>query len=698
MILYSDLETYSEVPISHGAWAYAEGAEVLLWAWAVDDAPAQCWDVHGGEPIPCELESAIRDADIHVGFNWGGFDDVILTVSGFPYHPPLAKVHDVMVQALAHSLPAKLETLGEVLGVPQELAKIKDGRRLINLFCKPRPKNMKLRRAGPETHPEDWEKFKEYARNDVEDMRWCYKTAPRWNYPDNTAEYALWQLDQKINRRGIRIDLDLVHAALAATERVQEDLAGKAHLLTDGAVNATTQRDALLAHLEEAYEVKLPDMTAATVESYLDKADIPETMREVLLNRLESTRTSTAKYRKIAGAVSADGRLRGLLQFLGALRTGRWAGRTVQPQNFVRPPKRVKKLWEAMVREVLIGSIDLVDERPLEVVSGVLRGVFVGDPEIAVADLSNIEGRIVAWLGREEWKLQAFREYDTGVGPDLYKLSYARSFNISPAEVDDEKRQIGKVQELALGFGGGAGAFVTFALAYNIDLDALADKALPNIPEDVQQDAAGMLNWLYKKRAGEKEVTDALKLKVRGGLSERTWIACDCLKRLWRRAHPGIEAFWGSIQAAFLAAVRNPGTIYRVNGRVAVRCDSSWVRIRLPSGRFLCYPGAIADEHDQLSYMGINQYSRKWQRIRTYGGKLCENVTQAIARDVLAEGMRSAENAHYEVLLSVHDELITHSQTGGHQGLIEAMSAVPPWAEGLPLSAAGFTSARYRKD
>jgi DNA polymerase len=324
----------------------------------------------------------------------------------------------------------------------------------------------------------------------------------------------------------------------------------------------------------------------------------------------------------------------------------------------------------------------------MQLASSALRGCIMA-PEgkkLVVSDLSNIEGRKLAWLAGEEWKLQAFREYDEGIGPDLYKLAYARAFNISHEDVDKYQRQIGKVMELGLGFGGGVAAFLTFALVYGLDLDELADAALPNIPRDVMREAK---SWY----------DESVKRKATYGLSERVFIACDSLKRLWRRAHPETCDFWFQLERTVRAAIATPKkTLYC--GYLKVRRDGAWLRIQLPSGRALCYPSPTI-EKGNITYMGVNSYSRKWQRLKTYGGKLVENVTQAAARDVLAGNMPLIENAGYGIVLTVHDEVICEAPDTDEfndTALSALLSTNPEWAPDLPLNAGGFEAYHYRKD
>ncbi len=307
--------------------------------------------------------------------------------------------------------------------------------------------------------------------------------------------------------------------------------------------------------------------------------------------------------------------------------------------------------------------------------------------KLVVSDLSNIEGRVLAWLAGEDWKLQAFRDYDAGTGHDLYKLAYARAFRINPDDVSKDQRQIGKVLELALGYQGGVAAFLTFSAAYGLNLDELAEIALPEIPASIRCKA---VEWW--EISEEKNNTF--------GLSRVVFITCDSLKRLWRNAHPEITAFWYELEDAVRRAIATPGISISCR-KLKLRRDGSWLRIQLPSGRAVCYPGARIDDSGKISYMGINTYSRKWQRLQTYGGKLAENVTQATARDVMAANMPGVEDNGYDIILTVHDEVLTEAPDipdFSHLRLSDLLSTNPAWALDLPLSAGGFEAYRYKKD
>ncbi|WP_236673850.1 DNA polymerase I [Ralstonia syzygii] len=692
--LWIDLETYSDVPINHGTHRYAERAEVMLFAWAIDDGPVSVWDRTADLVMPGELRKALENQAVELVAHNTGFDRTLLRVA-MPYYGAVAnrafdtavRWRDTMVKALAHSLPGSLGDLCEILKVPTDKAKDKAGKQLIHLFCKPRPATSKIHRATRETHPAEWARFVEYAALDIEAMRVIDKKLPSWNCQGD--ELALWHLDQQINDRGVAVDTDLANVAIQAVERAQKILASRTRELTDGAVQAATQRDALLRHLVEAYGIDLPDMQQSTLERRVGDPDLPPELRELLAIRLQASTTSTAKYKTLARAVSSDGRLRGTLQFNGASRTGRWAGRLFQPQNLRRPTLDQEDIDLGI--EALKGDCeDLLFDDVMELTSNTIRGCIVAPTgkKLVVSDLSNIEGRGIAWLAGEKWKLQAFREFDAGIGPDLYKLAYARAFGISPDDVDKHMRQIGKVMELMLGYEGGVGAFLTGAATYGIDLDAMAEAAWPSIPRAVALDAESFLEWRHENKMGQF------------GLADKTFIVCDSLKRLWRAAHSATASFWKDLQEAACLAVQNPGVVYKCRS-LRLRRDGAWLRVRLPSGRFLCYPSPQVDDGGKLSYLGINQYSRKWSRLKTYGGKLAENVTQAFARDVLTHNMPRIEGAGYQIVLTVHDEVICEAPDADQfnaDHLSALLATNPSWAPDMPLAAGGFEAYRYRKD
>lgn len=706
MKLWLDTETYSPTPLKSGTHIYAEPVEIMIVTWAVDDGPVGTWDRTADLAMSAELDFAIDEADEYWWQNGNMFDYTVLG-HGMPElreRMPAEKWRDTMVQAYEHSLPGSLDLLCAILGVPLDQAKSKDGNALIQLFCKPRRDGGRNTRL---THPAEWARFLAYAGKDISAMRAIHNKMPKWNYPNNKKELGFSALDVRINQRGMCVDTDLARAAVKAIDRAQKGHAARTAELTDGEVQKTTQRDKLLKYLLAEYDIELPDMKKSTLERRINDPDLPDPLRELLAIRLEATMTSSSKYKTLLKSVSSDGRLRGTQQFCGANRTGRVAHRGLQPGNMPRPNVDLMKLelgvekladgdaerYTAMGIEALKADCaDQIFGNVMGLTSNVIRGSIIvpEGKKLVVSDLSNIEGRVAAWLSGEDWKLQAFRDFDAGTGADLYKLAYARSFGVSVDDVTKDRRQLGKVQELALAYEGGVGAFVTFTLTYKMELEAIRAAvfaALDLVDPDVVREARNAWEW-------------ATKQKRTLGLEKDVYIACDILKRAWRNAHPATSSYWPELKDAAISAICSPGKTVRAR-RIVLRRDGNWLRVQMPSGRQLCYIAPRVDDSGQISYMGVNQYTRKWQRVKTYGGKLFENLCQAVARDVLFENMPHVENAGYEILLSIHDELLTEAPDTDEfnaDGLSALMATAPSWAEGLPLSAGGFDGYRYRKD
>jgi DNA polymerase len=689
--LWWDLETYSEVPINNGTHAYAEGAEVMLWLWAVDDDPVQCWDLTTGNAMPQDLAIAIVESEEFWGQNSGMFDNTILKNAEPEIYRKMQgpKHRDLMVQALCHGLPGSLDKLCEIFKLPEDIAKQKRGKQLIQLFCKPRPKNQKLRRATRETHPVEWAEFIEYGKSDITSMRALHPKIPKWNYPNNKFELDLWHLDQEINQRGIYIDLKLAEKAIETVDIAQAGLAVQVQEATGGVIQAATQRDKLLGHILAEYGITLPDMKADTLERRLTDPELPDGVKDLIYIRLQASTSSVSKYKRIVKGISSDGYMRGLLQFSGASRTQRWAGRLLQPQNFLRPTLPQTDI-DIGIEAIKLGCADLIVDNVMELTANCMRGVIIAPPgkKLVVADLSNIEGRAAAYLAGEKWKLQAFRDFDAGAGPDLYKLAYARSSRIDPGDVDKAQRQIGKVQELGLGYGGGVGAFLTFAATYGLDLDDMTDAVIDSIPATIWRESQGFLEWAKETK------------RPTFGLTDEVFCVCESLKRMWREANPRIAGMWGEMENAARQAVYKPGVAFPV-GMVYFQRDGSWLRMMLPSGDCLAYPSPRVDDSGGISYAGVNQYSRQWSRIKTYGGKFFENLCQKFARNVMAHNMPGIQAAGYDIRLTVHDELITDAPDTpefSHEILSRLLAQNKPWNKGLPLAAAGFEAYRYRKD
>jgi len=814
--LWLDTETFSATPITCGVDRYSDdpAAEIMIRALALGDGAVlvrdltpggEEWLLVGDDLLPeshdimvgLDIDAALADDDIEVWAHNSRFDRTLERKHGLDI--PLHRWRDTMVQALAHGLPGKLETLCEALKLDSDKAKDKAGKALIQLFCKPQAFKFRKKAAGEkpaayraakelaalewtgratrETHPTEWRQFLIYAGQDIVAMRAASKLMPMWNY--RGPELALWHLDQRINDRGVFIDLELAECAINAVDVAQADLQDQAFALTVGEVESATKRDALLYHILAEYGVDLPDMQSATLERRIADPDLPEGLRELLRVRLQASTTSTSKYRTLVRCTSiSDSRLRGLLQFDGAARTGRWAGRMFQPQNLPSRGLLASALVELAIKAIKGGFAHLVFDNVMHATSSTIRGCIAAPPgrKLVVADLSNIEGRDQAWLAGESWKLKAFAEFDTvktaagkwltgpeyfalcrrnkapelavdakgeavRKGHDLYKMSYGKSFNVAPGDVTKDQRQIGKVQELALGYEGGVGAFVTFALNYGIDLDEMAQRAAKFIPGEVWGQANIMLAW--HRKAGRDPV-------AKSGLLEKTWLVCESFKLGWRSGHASIKAYWKELDGAVRAAICTPGVTIPC-GKVKVRRDGAWLRIVLPSGRALCYPSPrlepekrkkkdMAETVDidavevdeqvnlgrtKITYMGQNQYTRKWARLDSYGGKFFENVCQAVARDVMACNMPAIHGGHfvdgefedgatyferegddapslgYEIILTVHDEVLCEAPDRPEfnaEHLAALLCAPPPWAPDMPLAAAGFEAYRYKKD
>lgn len=711
--LWFDSETFSSVPLARGHHAYfaSPDAQIMVAQWAVDGGPVHVedlTDVHEDGTVTCRMPSeALIEALLFA-------DEVVIHNSAFDraairrcwgIELEVERTHDTMARAMAHSLPGALEKLGVIMGLGADEQKAKGGKKLIDLFCKPRPKKHKLRRATKETHPQEWEEFLQYAHDDIPPMRVLYKKLPSWNYTGR--ERQLWELDQRSNERGFRVDLDLAHKAIETIRRVQAGLDDETKALTNGEVEKATKRDDLMNHIFVEFGVYLPDLKKDTLERLLQDDDLEDGLKQLIRVRLAKTTSSTAKFNALERSAVEESPgvyvLRGTTAFCGALRTGRWAGRIFQPQNLPRPSFKLKKIEQA-IEAIKADALDLVSHQPMKEMSEVLRGAIIARPgcHIFASDLSNIEGRVASWLAGERWKLKAFREIDEAKArgdkvADMYQRAYAAMFGVPEelmALILGDDRQVGKVSELANGYEGGVGAALAFAAVYRLDLDAIAEKAWPNLPEGARTQAGIMWDWRRKKNLSTF------------GLERRTFIVFEAFKILWREAHPEISTMWDELGEGAMEAIRHPK--YEVECRKLVfEKRGTWLRMILPSGRVLCYPAPRIEEvrgrsGEAVTFAGVNQYGgRKWGRTNTYGGKLFENACQAVARDVMGHAMPEIEDMGFKVLLTVHDEVITEGRIKSNltsSALSATLAKNPPWMKGCPLAASGFEADRYRKD
>lgn len=693
MILYCDLETFSSTPIKFGPHKYAEAkdARILLWGYAINDEPAKVWQV-GREPVPQDLLAAVREiqrnpdpkVNRHVWHNGINFDTVFIERNMPDMAMPLACIDDTMLIAYEHGLPGGLGDLSNIYGLAEDKAKDKDGRRLIGLFCSPRFDGP----ITPENHPEDWEKFVNYCRLDIEAEREIYKKMPRFNYD---RDRDLIVLDAQINRRGMLMDVELATKAVDLLEENSRAAKNVTVALTGGELDSTTRTAATIAYIEKEFGFKLGNLRKGEVEALIQRDDIPDPMRELLRIRLCEAKASVKKFTSLLDCVNADGRLRGCLQLRGAARTGRYSGRLFQPQNLPRPTLSDEAIEDA-IDAVKGGYLDCLYDSPATVAPSLLRGTIIvpKGKRMVVADYSNIEGRVLAWLAGERWKIKAFEEYDSGVGPDLYKLTYSKAFSVPVEKVTKAQRQMGKVLELAMGYGGGVGAFVTFARGYGIDLHDMARATLPTIP-----------NWARMKAESARLWAEQNKRTL--DLDHDVWVCCESVKLLWRKANSKIVDFWGRIEDACGQAIATKvgSTEVFPNTKIQVAYSGRWLFLRLPSGRALCYPHARAcTDSGGFVFKGVHQLTRKWTDIPTFGGRITENIVQAIAADLLTNALFSVADEGFGPILSVHDEILTEApddEEHDHAALEKAMTKAPSWAHGLPLAAAGFESYRYHK-
>ncbi|MGV0982367.1 MAG: DNA polymerase I [Polynucleobacter sp.] len=681
--IFFDTETYSPIDlVRSGVHRYAERVEIMIAAYAIDDGPIRVWDCTAVHAMPDELVDAFNSETIEWVMHNAQFDRTCVA-HDWGLDIPAERTVCTAARAYQHGLPGGLARLSEIFRLGDD-GKDTRGKELIRLFCMPQKRGA-ITRATRLTHPVEWTTFLEYAGQDIVAMRALLAKLPAWN--DTPRERALFALDAKINTRGFAVDVELVGAAIEAAAIEKRRLATRTRDLTDGAVESATQRAALLDYFKTEHGESLPDMRAPTLERRLQDDAVPWQVRELIALRLQSSMTSVAKFDALAKCVSSDGRLRGTTQYCGAARTGRWAGRLFQPQNLTRTPREWAKRLDVAIRALKAGVPEYVTTNVMELISACARSAIVAAPgkKLVVADLRNIEGRMLAWLAGEEWKLQAYRDFDAGTGPDLYVLSYARAFNVSPESVIADEaaggnwRLIGKVAELACGYQGAVGAFASMAALYRFPLydEARVDEVL------ARAYAAGRV-----PQEGDRAAVIEL-LTVDRVLP---------LVRAWREANPKIVRLWYDTEDAARETILTGRPTSA--GRLRFTLAGAWLRMHLPSGRVLCYPSPRVDAEGKLSFVGINPYTRQFERLGTFGGRLVENACQGASRDVLAESMPAIDQAGYEIVLTVHDELVTEAANDPYfnaTDLCTRMTARVQWAPGLPLAAAGYESPYYKK-
>lgn len=652
--LLIDLETYSSADITKtGAFKYAEAPdfEILLLACAWDDGPVQVIDMTDREPVTDERTAAkaaalasvvagITDPDIVKVAHNSAFERACLTRYLGRDLPP-EEWEDTMILAAMNGLPLSLDAAGAALELRDQ--KIREGTALISYFCKPcKPTiaNGGRTRNRPEHAPDKWERFKAYCKRDVEVEQAIYRRLR--SFPVTDFERKVWALDARINERGVRIDTGLVAAAIAQNEAFTTRRMAEMRRLT-GLENPNSV--AQLKDWLETAGMSADSLNKAAVQELKDKAADPTT-RRVLELRQQLGKTSVTKYEAMQNAVCADGRVRGLLQYYGAGRTGRWAGRLVQVQNLPQNHLAGLGLVRELVRERDLETLELCFDSVPDVLSQLIRTAFVaGEGNIFhVADYSAIEARVIAYLAGEKWRMDVFRS-----GGDIYCSSASAMFRVPVVKhgVNGHLRQKGKIAELACGYGGGVGALRAFG----------ADKM--GLTEEEMQDI----------------VTQ------------------------WRAASPAIPRFWRDAESAAVRAINNPGRTTTVPCGVKYRRDGDALRCRLPSGRILSYWDARLDTDGSICFMGQNQTTRRWEKTGTWGGKLVENIVQAYARDCLAVAMVRLAEEGWKICFHVHDEVIVEAPIGtSWEQVAEVMGRPIDWAPGLLLRGDGYSTPFYRKD
>lgn len=696
-MLWLDTETFNPVgpPKLLGVFNYTKTCELMLLTYAFDDDPVQIWDLFETPEMPGDLREYLFDTEDPITSHHAQFDREAVANTLRP--TDLRRWRCSMVQAQSCALPGALADIGAALGLPEDQRKLKDGKQLINLFCTPAPKNHKAYRYTPENRPEQWARFREYAIQDTATMRTIVKMLPTWNWREKDIE--LYYRDQEANRRGFLIDRELAQAGADASAREKEHILTRFGELADGL--KPTQRAKIRELINDRYHLGLTSTAQDVMIPISKNPNHPAELREMAELILRANKTSTAKYGTLIPAISDDGRLRGSIRMNGAGRTRRYSAVLFQPHNLPSRALPAKEIVDLYIRALKAGCHDILFDDQMRLSSAALRGLVIAPDgaKLNVSDLSNIEGRVLAWLADEQWKLRAFVEYDNGTGPDLYKITAAAILGGSPWDVSKLDRNVfGKVPDLANGYQGGVAGCQQFARAYNVRMadhwDTIKAAVKPGL---IKQAEINFERWGF------------MQLPVLD-IDRSEWIASEVSKLAWRARHLRTVALWKILGIQAVRAINTPDKQYRVGKHLRLMSvfheGVKWLLIRLPSGNFLTYMDPVVTGKQAFSYMGLGtedegSTARIWTRLYTHGGKLTGNCCQSIAGDLLKERMIAIEDRGYTPLFSVHDEVITETpDTDDYSAeeLSRLLATNPPWAEGLPLAADGFETPRYYKD
>jgi DNA polymerase len=700
--LFIDFETRSPVDLkTAGLMRYARDpqTEVLMMSWAIGDDPVQLW--RQGEPIPHRVVVHIASGGIVVAHN-AQFElaiwNYVMRRHGWPYLP-IEQTRCTMAACYAMALPGALENAAQALGL--DIHKDAEGRALMLKMCKPQGFDFN---DSPFYHdtPAMRDRLGVYCIQDCKVERDIYKRVSALS----PREQQLWELDQRINLRGIPFDMAALEGALEIADAEKERLNDEMARVTSNEVTACSAVAALKEWAAD-YGVMPDSLAKAEIAELLGEECLPKPVEDALRLRLAASRFTSISKLKAIKERNRDGRVSYTKQFHGAT-TGRWAGRGVQPDNMTRDlpedPEQVEEIMEAL-RTRNAAALRQHGE-PSTVISQCSRGFIHAAPGklLMGGDFSSVEGRGLAWSSGEEWVLQAYREIDADPElPDMYERIYAKTFNVDPNTVTKNQRQIGKVEDLAFGYQGGVGAFAKMAKAHKILV--------------------------------VKEITPALQKKAESmGGQIFTEMQAAQFKEGWRNARPATKRYWYALDDAATQAVRDPGAITyagRKGREVIFRKRGSFLWCKLPSQRVLCYPYPELRLHPYLggdiltfksvpdavvwaAYTGQKERgetnttyivddpsnTKQWCRISTYGGKLSENITQAICRDLLADAIRRVESAGFPVVVHVHDEIIVEGVFDAEDRMAFEilMTEVPDWAVDFPISAGCWLSPRYIKE
>lgn len=647
------METFSSVNIKNsGLYKYVQSPdfEILLFAYAYDNEPVQVIDCAMGETIPLSIIRDLDNPDVIKTAHNAAFE--YASLSKF-YKTRLDQWHCTMIHALYCGLPASLADVGNALDFPQDKKKMGIGKALIKYFCVPcaaTKTNGGRTRNYPVHAPEKWKLFKDYCLQDVVTERTIDQYLSMYPVPE--LEHYYWVLDQIINMGGTALDMDLVNGALVISDQIKDELNLKARTIT-GLDNPNSVSQ-LKEWIQNNSDIEIESLNKATVAEILSNAPEETAITEMLKLRAEMGKTSVKKYDAMKTCVCEDGRVRGLLQFYGASRTGRFAGRLVQIQNLPKNYLGTLDIARDMVKRQQIDGIRMIYGNIPDTLSQLIRTAFVPGEgcHFCVADFSAIEARVIAWLAGEQWRLDVFRTHGK-----IYEASAAAMFGvpietIAKGQENYKLRAKGKVAELALGYGGGSGALISMG-ALNMGLH-------------------------------EEELPDII--------------------RRWRQSSRRICDFWYAVEQAAQEAIEY-GVITTLPCGVTFSRDNDYLFIGLPSGRSLFYRNPMLRPNDrnnkEIWFQGTNQKNKKWDWVSTWGGKLVENIVQAVARDLLCNAISNLMQAGYKVNFHIHDEVILEvpdSDTGKNlDDAIRLMCTLPDWAAGLPLNADGFDHAAYYK-